>query len=246
MRPAPLLALPLLSVCSHAATVNVYLAGGQSNATGTWASSIESTLQALPDANQIEVVHIAHSGSPMWQWTWGGVRRDFYNADLAAVQAKISEIEANGDTAVFSGIFWFQGEGDTGSPSTIPLYESRFQDMLSFYQQDLGLSALPNFALAIIDANPDPFYDNPANLGATREAVDEMRAALANLGNLSNGGAVDTRGFTRADGWHVVPSHQLLLGQSMAHVFNANFGVPEPSALLLSLAGFSLLARRRR
>jgi len=68
------------------------------------------------------VVKTAHGGSSVSQWHYKGDFKklfhiDFFNktetkTPMGALEAKIAEVIANGDTPVFRGMFWWQGESN--------------------------------------------------------------------------------------------------------------------------------------
>jgi hypothetical protein len=227
---------------ASAATVQVFLAAGQSNANTYWANGIETTFNSLLGAQNVEVVNSQHGGAPMWMWSSGGSRGSHYQDDLAALVARIEQIEANGDTAVFAGVLWMQGESDVGQASTIPIYDDRFRSMLGFYQQDLGLAESPSYIVGVTDANTaDPLYSSisPANLEA-------LRAIQFALGDEPGGEAFDSRGYPRTDLWHLNAANATLFGEAMAYQFAVTNNVPEPSVAILALAGVAVALRRRR
>jgi hypothetical protein len=203
----------------HAKPVEIYLASGQSNAKAPWASAIRTRLEAARIGVDVRVVNSARLGTPMWKWSSAGTRGELYLADLALVRGQMEAVESEGNTPVFSGVFWIQGESDACIPSTIHLYRSRFLDMMEFYRQDLGLSAPPKHAVGIIDGNPAAIYDDPSRLGTTREAVEQMRSVLKELGSMSDCVAVDSRPFTRYDAWHIEDAESSRLGTLMADSF---------------------------
>lgn len=221
-----------LCMLSSAVEVDVYLAAGQSNATPTWANSIQAGLRAAAGSPNVLVFRSEHAGNALWQWYNNGTPGNNYTDDLAVLRQGLASVEANGDTPVFKGIFWMQGEGDTSNPTNFSLYPVRFNAMLARYQADLGLEEPPNFALGIIDANPAALYDDPAQLGTTRENVEALRSALAALGQQSNGTAVDSRSKIRIDAWHIDGTGQITLGREMASAFLAKFANPEPQVPL--------------
>lgn len=228
---------------SLAATIQVYLVAGQSNANTSVAAGVESTMNNWLGAANVEIVRSEHGGSPLWQWSVSGQRGNNYQDDLAALVGRIEAIEAGGDDAVFGGLIWMQGESDVTQPSTIGLYESRFLTMLDFYRQDLGLAEAPSFTVGVIDANPAPAYDSAIN----RAHVDAMRDVLFDLGTDPNGGAVDSRGLARTDLWHLNGPASVSFGNQLALNILGTNQVPEPSAgALLALVGIVLASRRRR
>jgi hypothetical protein len=235
-------ALALLSTTLPAATVQVYLLAGQSNANAGVESGVESTMNNWLGAANFELVRSEHGGSPLWMWSNGGTRGTNYMDDLAALAGRMESIEAAGDEAVFGGLLWVQGESDIFAPSTISIYDDRFQAMLGFYQQDLGLAEAPTYTVGLVDANQSPAYDSQVN----RADVEALRTVLFSLGEAENGGAVDMRGYDRTDIWHLTIPASNAFGNSLAlDILNTN-QVPEPSAALLAVLGSALAAFRRR
>lgn len=143
----------------HAELVTVYLAAGQSNAKATWANSIQSTLRDLRGDSSV-VAHSQHNGDALGQWFTDEPRGNYFD-DLAVLNSSFAAVVAAGDTPVFGGLFWFQGESDTGAFATMNMYQQRFNDMLLEYENDLNLSAAVQFAIMVIDA--DPGFNLPAN-----------------------------------------------------------------------------------
>jgi hypothetical protein len=226
--------------CAHAATRNVFFAGGQSNAKATWASAIASGLQAGYGADLV-MVATNHSGEGLANWFTSGPNANYSNdlfnaAGTGLLQSRIHAITNAGDEVVFKGFFWFQGETDTGSYASMDAYTNRFRAMMAQLKQDLGMETDVNFMLAVIDGNPDPFYDDPANAaGRTRADVDYLRGIQTNLCVAPSGAYVDTRGYTRTDMWHLTTSELTRLGTDMSTVFTNTFGISPPPFETVSL-----------
>ena len=208
--------------------INVFFAGGQSNATGAWADAITAELVADPAYDNVVMVHSYHPGN--WLQTWyttgpqANYETDFFNASQTGVlEAQLAAITAAGDTYVLSGFFWFQGEGDTGSTEAADLYESRFMAMLNQIKTDAGLNYDIPFTLAVIDANPDDFPE-----GRTLEQINYLRNIQQNelAVAANNGTSVDTRGYTRTDAWHLTTEAKQSLGAVMAQQHIATFNPP--------------------
>ena len=213
-----------------AANVDVFFTGGQSNAVlSPWATSIESTLVNSGHYNNVRIVHARHSGESIANWVFedgsGGYSKqsnylnDFFNpAGTGQIQQTLADIIANGDTPVFRGFFWFQGESDTDYAGEINAYRSRYLGMLDLLQTDLGLGEQIDFAMATID------YGINNNLTASHQAqVNELRAIQTQIGDdFSNGVAVDSRPFSRRDTWHLETDQYQPYGELMANTFIAN------------------------
>jgi hypothetical protein len=217
-------------------TVNVFFAGGQSNAKAVWGSAIASGLQAGYGSSLV-MAWTNHSGEPLSNWFTTAPKinysNDLFNAGGTSVlQTRIQAITDAGDTAVFQGFFWFQGESDTGSNTagyaTMDAYTNRFQGMLSQLKADLGLTNDVRFTLAIIDANPD-YEADLISIGRTLECVDYLRARQIEMSSTPQGSYVDTRGYVRpSDIWHLSTDELTRLGGNMAEAFTNKFGVSLP------------------
>ncbi len=217
----------LLAATANAEIVNVYLATGQSNANTAWAQGISSTFEKLSGSDRVKVVNIWHSGSPMWMWSSGGNRGNHYNDDLAAVRARMASIAATGDTPLFSGILWMQGESDIDQSAGHSFYVAAFNNMLQFYKQDLELAKVPNFTLGVVDVNPSPAYGSSYN----SVNLEALRQIQRDLGEMENGSSVDSRGYARYDLFHLDTVAASSFGSAMALEFANNFGVFEQESM---------------
>ncbi|MCM8540411.1 MAG: sialate O-acetylesterase [Lentisphaeraceae bacterium] len=189
--------------------VDIVFVGGQSNAVSAWANGIKKELQSSKAFSNLVIVHKYHPGHWLQSWysekTNKDFDEDFYNKDgSGALEKAWKNAIANGKTPRLAGFFWFQGEGDTGDPNIDKNYERRFNKILSLLQSHFKQTAPIPFAVAIIDANQDPRYNDPKVLvGRTRAKVEKMRDIHKKLGKQTNGVAVDTREFSRSDAWHL-------------------------------------------
>ena len=199
----------------------VFFAGGQSNAKGQWAEAIQKELKKAYGQRAV-LVHSYHPGAWLNGWYNGGAvqknyRVDFHNAEgTGALQKTIKKLETQGKSWQLSGIFWMQGEGDSGSDKAIAQYAASFNAMLAQVNKDLGIDYDHTRVIAVIDGNHEKKYDDPKNLaGRSRAAVDKMRAVLIKLGSADGCGYVDTRGMPRSDAWHLKPDALKTLGTAM-------------------------------
>jgi hypothetical protein len=221
----------LLVVPSRAEQVAVFLAAGQSNATPPWAEGIRQVLQESGRYPRLELVRSEHAGNALFGWFDGGSPCPNYAGDLAALRQAMDAIRAAGDTPVFRGLFWMQGEGDCKRDINVELYPSRFNGMMEQYCSDLHLPDAPRFALGITDASPDPVWDNPAFLLTTRERIEALRAQQVLIGGQTNGVAVDSRGLARGDAFHLLWPETEKLGKRMAEAWLDKFPpLPEAQA----------------
>lgn len=238
--------LIFLAIPAQAANVSVFFAGGQSNAKAVWADSISNTLVQRGGYENPLVVHSTHPGHWLSHWyTTGpqsGYLTDFFNPQGTGIlETALRSITDAGNTPIFSGFFWFQGEGDSGSQNSIDIYEERFTNMLGDISAEIG-SPIP-FTLAIIDADPN----FPLPTGRTWEKVNNMRQTLIDLAtNSLEGSYVDTRGYDRIDSWHLTSEALQAIGSKMADFQAFPTDVPLPATLplfLTALAGLGIIAR---
>ncbi|WPJ96431.1 sialate O-acetylesterase [Coraliomargarita algicola] len=219
--------LLLLSITLvHAKEIDVYLAAGQSNAKAIWAQSIQSELRRLSNNQDLQVVHSHHPGNWLNAWWKDDQPQKNYTDNYNAVQAKFKQILAAGNTPIFKGIFWFQGEGDTRSPRDKALYKARFKAYIHRLESDFQSSEITP-VITVIDGNSAPKYDDPKNLaGRTRQDVEGMRKILFELSEEVNGLAVDSRDYKRGDAWHIESSDLIALGQESAQLYYEKFLAP--------------------
>lgn len=225
-----LIALAFLVVPLRAERVAVFLAAGQSNASYVWASGVRQGFQESGLYSRFEVVGSEHSGSQLSQWFNNGAPTANYADDLTKLQAAMAAIRDAGDTPVFKGLIWMQGEGDCIHEVNVANYVARFHGMLEQYRIDLGLYESPKFVLGIVDLNSNPLYDDPAQTYTTRERIDALRAQQFLLAAEPNGTSVDTRGIPRVDAWHLPWDQAVILGKRMAAAWLEKFYVPKAEA----------------
>ena len=199
--------------------VEVYLASGQSNAKAVWAQSIEDNLNRLRTGPDIVVVHTTHPGAWLSSWWYNGSPQINYLLDITILQNKITDLINQGKTPVFKGLFWFQGEGDTGAYSAMNDYKERFNSIIDKLANDTGFNDF-FISIVVIDINSDPFFDNPENsLGRTREDIEYMRSILFELAHELNGFAVDSRHYERVDLFHLPTDALISLGEYIAEKY---------------------------
>ena len=141
--------------------VDVFIATGQSNAfwlvnpdySGQYlfGEGVQAALTASGRFSNPTVVKQGEPGMAIenWfkdgapQWAYGKNFFGTYQGAPAALEAKIAEIEAAGNTPRFRGVFWFQGEADgVGMPNqlntTESVYTERWNGLLSQLTSDVG------------------------------------------------------------------------------------------------------------
>jgi len=206
----------------NAQEVDVFLAAGQSNAKATWSNSIEMTLNRLRPEKETVVVHSYHSGNWLYAW-WNESPQQNYYDNLTALEAEFSELRSTGKEPIFRGVFWFQGEGDSGSYSTMNLYKERFKNYLAQLELDMEGDQIKS-VIVVIDGNQDSFYDEPTNLaGRTRAQIEYMRNIHVELGLELDGFAVDSRDYQRGDAWHLSSAELGSLGQRIGEKYFLNY-----------------------
>jgi len=154
-----MVSLFVLTGTTHAATVDVFIATGQSNAywpvnpdhSGTYqfGHGVQDALTASGLFSNPTVVIDGQPGMEINHWygdtgpNWLYEKQFFgsYQGSTAALEAKVSEIIANGDTPRFRGIFWFQGESDGEeegqSDTSEAVYTARWNGILDELSSDL-------------------------------------------------------------------------------------------------------------
>ncbi|GEM_PF-3849630 len=215
--------------------VDVFLAAGQSNATSTWATGIEEKLNELRPSKASVVVQVNHPGNWMGSW-WNdgaavpGAQQNYVDM-RDALLAELTSLENEGKTPVYRGLFWFQGEGDAFSESSMSKYAARFKRIVQQVETDSGDSG-STAVLVAIDANPDPQYDDDGvapheapMYGVTREKIESMRGIHFALGTDPSlrGFCVDSRGYVRGDAWHLTPAEARALGQEIGQRYVDQF-----------------------
>jgi hypothetical protein len=204
-----ILVLAVFAGVAHAGHRNIIVVTGQSNAKVHFANGIMSTIAVENPA----LFHRNHSGNWMVRWIDGeagaytlgpNFTSDLWNDQGdSELQQFIADIESNGDTWDIAGFFWFQGEGDSGSPYHRSVYAGRFQRMLRTIRVRYDLDHQIPFVVTAIDYNGDDEALFGVG-GRTPGDIDAMRAIHFELGDaLPSGATFDSRGWPRLDVWHI-------------------------------------------
>ena len=202
----------------YAQEVDVFLAAGQSNAKATWSTSIEMTLNRLRPEKETVVAHSYHPGNWLYAW-WNDSPQNNYYDNLTALETEFSELRSEGKEPIFRGVFWFQGEGDSGSYSGMNLYKDRFKSYLDQLELDMEVDQIKS-VIVVIDGNQDSLYDDPTNsAGRTRAQIEYMRNIHFELGSELNGFAVDSRDYQRGDLWHLSSAELDSLGKHIGEKY---------------------------
>lgn len=235
----------LSSVCIHSLTatgalVDVFMATGQSNAgydSFAWGSNIRSEITSSGLYSNPYVITTAHPGEPLNEWMNNGTagalyQQDFFNSSGTGwLQIAMNNFIAAGDTPVFRGLYWFQGESDGLSylGGSVPLYTSRWNDLLNQLGSDLGTTDW-NYLMNTVGNSGQDIND------VLKDITDaDSRGVLFNTQTpLYKTDPDDIHGYNHA-----------LVGQDNVALFNATF-VPEPSSPLLILTSVFFLAGQRK
>ena len=245
--------LIFLNNTASAKTVNVFFAGGQSNATALWAGAIDSALVSSGKFDHTLLVSQYHTGSPLTFW-YDGTPGVNYSSDFFAqsvgpaglLEQANAGIVSAGDEYVFSGLFWFQGETDRFQPYR-ESYEDNFNGLLGQLSGDLAGNFDPAFLFIMGLVDMDEINYAPGT--AQRSDIDALRAVQVSLVNNSPyaGFYLDSKNYSRKDLWHLDAASQVQFGGEMGQVFADNYSpVPIPGAFWLLCTGFSLLVKLRR
>ena len=232
---------------AHASHIDLFFAGGQSNAREEWAEGIEQGLVSSGLYENVEIAFNRHPGEGMitwWRSDTAETRRANYLADFYApgagegvLEKRVREIAEAGDTYTFHGLFWFQGEGDNYADNAAGVWAERFLGMLDTIESDFATGDLPFVAAKI--------WGNQALIPADRWAriamirgQQQLAAETADVASAT----YDTIDVPRVDDWHISLEDLPGVGLRMAQTLVA---LPEPTSLILLGAGSLVLWRRR-
>ena len=210
-----LIAFLLLSVPLQAQEIiPVFFAGGQSNAKPAWAQAIQEELRRIYHPQTVVVNH-RHGGNGLWNWSDDGFPQPNYFEDTVILEDAMLAIVAEGNTPVFEGIFWFQGESDCYA-GPVSRYRERFRDMAGWYRNEFN----PDSAICIMVIDGILPWTNH-----TQENIDGLRAAQFDIGQPRPGfSLVDTRIYERYDQLHLTVDSQIDCGIAAARAFTFTFG----------------------
>ncbi|MBQ3015733.1 MAG: metallophosphoesterase [Clostridia bacterium] len=145
-----------------------------------------------------------------------------YATFLQTVANGIALLEAEGYTPEIKGIWWMQGEAETGTELRSSCYEELLTDLICDMRADLGkiagddLSTLP-FVVGEISRNQEKnsdgeyIYTQPAYLDAVNAAQLKVVSSVENVF------VVDTTGLAQADGWHYTANAQYHIGREFVN-----------------------------
>ena len=132
-----------------------------------------------------------------------------YERLISTLTSGSAKLEAEGYTPVVKGIWWMQGEADTGKELAANAYEELLTDLITDLRGDLteiftqDCSATP-FVMGEITSN---HITAPAYLNTVLAA----QAAVAE--SVDNVSIVDTTGLEQQDSWHFTAESQRIIGE---------------------------------
>ncbi|GEM_PF-4261839 len=207
-----LAAVVFISLCAHQASadeIDLFIVTGQSNARLQYALGIDAGLRATGRYENPIVFSATRSGNWLNRWVDDGPEGFIYGTNFtedlwaedgsSALQELIADLESDGDTVTIRGFFWWQGEGDTGSPAAQAVYSSKLQWMVQQLESKYNEF---DTLFTLIDFNHD-LLEDLQDINREPEDVEAIRNAIQNAAD-SRGGAVhDSRPYPRTDVWHV-------------------------------------------
>ncbi|MBE6537344.1 MAG: sialate O-acetylesterase [Ruminococcaceae bacterium] len=144
-----------------------------------------------------------------------------YTWFLETVTRGLDMLKADGYTPVIKGIWWMQGEAETGSEKPAAAYNELLTTLINDMRADLtditGIdqSALP-FVMGEITRNPTA--TQPSHLNVVCQAQLDVAAALNNVF------VVDTTGLAQQDAWHYTADSQVIIGERFVETVLAASG----------------------
>ena len=150
-----------------------------------------------------------------------------YTWFLETVSCGLGMLEADGYTPVIKGIWWMQGEAETGGEKSANAYNELLTTLINDMRRDLSeitgtdQSTLP-FVMGEITSNHAAFGNaTPAYLDVVCKAQLDVAAALENVFVL------DTTGLLQQDNWHYTADSQVTIGEKFIEiVLNASGDIP--------------------
>ena len=125
---------------------------------------------ALP-AQNVMLIKGTRSGSNLHTaWAQGGIH---YNNFLQTIGEAVDQIQANGDTPVFKGMFWVQGEADSIDLDNALNYEANLTDLIQRVREDFFDGRDAPFILSQLSDN------QYSSLSSGQLAVRAGQAAVA-------------------------------------------------------------------
>ena len=195
---------------------------------------------ALPGQN-ILLVKGTRGGSNLHSnWAVGG---GDYTTFLDIAGDAIDAVIANGDNPVLMGMFWVQGESDTGNTTNASNYGANLTDLISRVRTDLFGGSEAPFVLSQLSDNQ--YNSLTAGLQLVRQGQSSVNANVANTAMVTTDDDLLYTVGAGADQIHFDTNGQINLGNALGAELVSL--VPEPNSLaLLALSGLMMIKRRRR
>ncbi len=141
-----------------------------------------------------------------------------YTWFLETVAHGLEMLEADGYTPVIKGMWWMQGEAETGGEKSANAYNELLTTLINDMRRDLSeitgtnQSTLP-FVMGEITSNHASFGNStPAYLDVVCKAQLDVAAALENVFVL------DTTGLLQQDNWHYTADSQVTIGEKFVEI----------------------------
>jgi hypothetical protein len=172
----------VISLPGKAAIVDIFMTAGQSNAGSTnqfvFGNSVEKAIKESGKYSNPIVIKASHGGAAISQWWYKGEAKRWYLEDFfnpsetedGKLEAAIKAVIANGDTPVFRGLFWWQGESSKGgvdadfeknvNPTNTQI---SFEQVIKQLDTDLGSTSW-NYLLNMV-------LDRPSNVNKVIESI---------------------------------------------------------------------------
>jgi len=147
-----------------------------------------------------------------------------YTWFLETVSSGLEMLEADGYTPVIKGIWWMQGEAETGSEKPANAYNELLTTLINDMRADLTKIAGVNYnslPFVIGEITSKPGTSVPSHMHVVCQAQLDVAAALDNVF------VVDTTGLAQQDHWHYTADSQIIIGERFVEtVLSASGDIP--------------------
>jgi len=143
-----------------------------------------------------------------------------YNWFMETVTKGLQKLVDAGYTPVIKGMWWMQGEAETGAAHMAPEYEKLFRALISDIRSDIT-------KISGQDCSTMPFiFGLPSSRAQDTEpehlqSVRSQMTTVANDTSLPNVACVDTKGLVQQDIWHFDAASQRWLGEQFIATLNS-------------------------
>jgi hypothetical protein len=135
---------------------------------------------------------------------------DRYNLTRQCLETATTMRNAAGQTGAIRGMFWYQGESDTGNSATVSTWAQSYENVVQFVRTTVGGNIPAVHAQIRGDANSTPLW---------QQLQVEQRLVAQDI---TNSAFVCTNDFNTVDGVHIdSAAHQVLgqrFGDAMLHL----------------------------